>query len=383
MKFKFKEQTKENILALTCSGILLLGFYFLITKFPQLKEFLGNILGILLPFILGFALAFLLAPVTARVEKKWLAKSKMKPASKRKIGVAAAIIFLFIVLISFMAILIPQLLESVMTLSTQLSDYLGKANTLLNEIAQEGLGFKTGWLEILFNSSEALLESMLGMAKDYVPKILNCSWLFVRQTFNFFIAVIIAVYILLEKERFTEQFKKLAYAILPKNRVESLIQLSRLTSRMFNSFIIGKMIDSLIIGLICFIGMLIMRLPFAVLISFIVGLTNMIPVFGPFIGAVPGIFILFIVDPIYSLIFAVFVLLLQQFDGNILGPMILGDQLGLPSLWVMFSIIVGGGMFGILGMFLGVPVFAVLYVVVRGFVSSRLKEKNIRSDDML
>lgn len=241
MKFKFKEQTKENILALTCSGILLLGFYFLITKFPQLKEFLGNILGILLPFILGFALAFLLAPVTARVEKKWLAKSKMKPASKRKIGVAAAIIFLFIVLISFMAILIPQLLESVMTLSTQLSDYLGKANTLLNEIT-EGLGFKTGWLEILFNSSEALLESMLGMAKDYVPKILNYSWLFVRQTFNFFIAVIIAVYILLEKERFTEQFKKLAYAILPKNRVESLIQLSRLTSRMFNSFIIGKMI---------------------------------------------------------------------------------------------------------------------------------------------
>ena len=207
MKFKFKEQTKENILSLTCSGILLLCFYFLITNFPQLKLFLGNIIGILLPFILGFSLAFLLAPVTARVEKKWLAKSKMKPSAKRKVGVAAAIVFLFVVLISFMAILIPQLLESVMTLSTQLSDYLGKANTLLNEIT-EGLGFKTGWLEMVFSSSEALLESMLGMAKDYVPKILNYSWSFVRQTFNFFIAVIIAVYILLEKERFTEQFKK-------------------------------------------------------------------------------------------------------------------------------------------------------------------------------
>ena len=195
MKFKFKEQTKENILSLTCSGILLLCFYFLITNFPQLKLFLGNIIGILLPFILGFSLAFLLAPVTARVEKKWLAKSKMKPSAKRKVGVAAAIVFLFVVLISFMAILIPQLLESVMTLSTQLSDYLGKANTLLNEIT-EGLGFKTGWLEMVFSSSEALLESMLGMAKDYVPKILNYSWSFVRQTFNFFIAVIIAVYIL-------------------------------------------------------------------------------------------------------------------------------------------------------------------------------------------
>ena len=165
MKFKFKEQTKENILSLTCSGILLLCFYFLITNFPQLKLFLGNIIGILLPFILGFSLAFLLAPVTARVEKKWLAKSKMKPSAKRKVGVAAAIVFLFVVLISFMAILIPQLLESVMTLSTQLSDYLGKANTLLNEIT-EGLGFKTGWLEMVFSSSEALLESMLGMAKD-------------------------------------------------------------------------------------------------------------------------------------------------------------------------------------------------------------------------
>lgn len=154
----------------------------------------------------------------------------MKPSAKRKVGVAAAIVFLFVVLISFMAILIPQLLESVMTLSTQLSDYLGKANTLLNEIT-EGLGFKTGWLEMVFSSSEALLESMLGMAKDYVPKILNYSWSFVRQTFNFFIAVIIAVYILLEKERFTEQFKKLAYALLPKPKVEALIQLSRLTSR--------------------------------------------------------------------------------------------------------------------------------------------------------
>ena len=197
MKFKIKEQTKENILALTCSGILLLGFYFLVTQFPLLKQFLGNVIGILLPFILGFSLAFLLAPVTTRVEKKWLAKSKMKASTKRKIGVAAAIVFLFLILISFMAVLIPQLLESIMTLSTQLSDYLGKANTLLNEIT-EGLGFKTGWLEILFSSSEALLESMLGMAKDYVPKILSYSWLFVRQTFNFFIAVIIAVYILLE-----------------------------------------------------------------------------------------------------------------------------------------------------------------------------------------
>lgn len=382
MKFKFKEQTKENTIALTCSGIFILCFYFAIRNFPILQQMLGGLLNVLFPFILGFALAFLLSPIVRRTEQKWLAKTKLKSETKRKIGVFAAIVFLFLVLIGFMSILIPQLFESIMTLSTQLSDYLDKANAILNEITLE-LGFKSGWLSALFTSGESLIQGMLSMAKDYVPKIIGYSWLFVRQTFNFFIAVIIAVYILLEKERFTGQFKKLAYAVMPKRKVESLIRLSRLTSRMFNSFIIGKMIDSLIIGIICFIGMMIMRLPFAVLISFIVGLTNMIPVFGPFIGAVPGIFVLFIVDPIYSLIFAIFVLLLQQFDGNILGPMILGDQMGLPSLWVMFAIIVGGGFFGILGMFLGVPVFAVVYFIIRGFVDSRLSEKNIQDGEML
>ena len=376
MKVKFNERTKENVLALTCSGIFILCFYFLVTHFPEIKVILDRITGVLMPFILGFSMAFLLTPVVKRVETKWLSKTVLKQSTKRNIGVFAAIVFQFVVLIGFMAIMIPQLIESLITLSTQMSDYLAQANGILNDLTIS-LGFESSWLEMFFTSGEQMLQSMLEMVKDYFPKVLNYSWNFVRQTFNFFVAVIIEVYILLEKERFTAQFKKLAYATMPKHKVESLIELSRLTSKMFNSFIIGKMIDSLIIGIICFVGMMVLRLPFAVLMSFIVGLTNMIPVFGPFIGAVPCIFILLIIDPIDALIFAVFILLLQQFDGNILGPMILGDQLGLPSLWVMFAIIVGGGFFGILGMFLGVPIFAVIYFVVRGFTESRLKEKNI------
>ena len=146
---------------------------------------------------------------------------------------------------------------------------------------------------------------------------------------------------------------------------------------MFNSFIIGKTVDSLIVGVICYIVMLIFRWPYPVLISLIIGVTNMIPVFGPFIGAIPALFLLFIVDPSAALWFALFIIILQQIDGNIIGPLILQDSMGLPSLWIMFAIILGGGFFGLVGMFLGVPVFAVVYVIIKEIVNQRLIDKEI------
>ena len=146
---------------------------------------------------------------------------------------------------------------------------------------------------------------------------------------------------------------------------------------MFNSFIIGKTVDSLIVGVICYIVMLIFGWPYPVLISLIIGVTNMIPVFGPFIGAIPALFLLFIVDPSAALWFALFIIILQQIDGNIIGPLILQDSMGLPSLWIMFAIILGGGFFGLVGMFLGVPVFAVVYVIIKEIVNQRLIDKEI------
>lgn len=381
MKIKLKEQTIENTISLAIAGVILIAFYFFIQNFSVLQQFLNQIVSILFPFLAGFSIAFLLTPIVNRAEQKWLAKTKLSASLKRKIAVFIGILFMILILIGFMAILIPQLWVSVNSLSMQLTSYLSKANELIQSIMME-LGFAGNWFTVLFSSGEKMVQGILDMLSNYLPRIIGYSWYFLRLGFDFVIAVIIAVYILVDKERFTYQFKKLFYAILPQRKVEMLIDISRLTSKMFNSFIIGKLIDSLIIGIICFVGMLVMRLPFAVLISFIVGLTNMIPVFGPFIGAVPGIFILFIVDPILSLIFAVFVLLLQQFDGNILGPLILGDTMGLPSLWVMFAIIVGGGFFGVLGMFLGVPIFAVFYVIVKSIVTQKLTKKNITTESM-
>lgn len=168
------------------------------------------------------------------------------------------------------------------------------------------------------------------------------------------------------------------YVLVGQKSGDYLVDLSRLSSNMVHRFILGKMLDSLIIGLICYIGMLILGLSYPVLLSVIIGVTNMIPVFGPFIGAIPGALILILVDPFQALWFVLFIIVLQQFDGNYLGPRILGDSIGLPSLWIMFAIIVGGGYFGVIGIFLGVSIFAVIYIVSKKIVANKLERESIK-----
>ena len=167
------------------------------------------------------------------------------------------------------------------------------------------------------------------------------------------------------------------YAICGRGTSNKIFYVAKLTSKMFNSFIFGKALDSLIIGIICWVGTAILKVPYSTLISFVIGITNMIPVFGPFIGAIPCIFILIFINPISAIEFSIFVLALQQVDGNIIGPKILGGSLGLPALWVMFAIIVGGGLFGVIGMFLGVPLFSVIYVLIRDAVNNKIRGGNV------
>ena len=211
-----------------------------------------------------------------------------------------------------------------------------------------------------------------------MTKVLSYSVTIVRGVFNFFVGMIIAVYMLMDQERWISQFKKLTYAVLSTERAEELFRVVNLTAKMLDNFIFGKALDSLIIGLATAVCCGLMKIPYTPLIAFIVGITNMIPVFGPFIGAIPCAFILLIISPAKALEFVIFVIILQQVDGNILGPYILGDSMGLPPLWVMAAIIIGGAVWGVLGMFLGVPLFSVIYVLVREFVVKRLRERRIR-----
>lgn len=376
MKFNFSSKVRENVISLVLSGIILVSFYFFIRNFNILKNAFSFLLDVLFPFILGFAIAFVLMPLMKVIEQKALARFNWSFTAKRRISTFSSIILMIVFIYVLLSIVVPQIISSIVTLSDQLHNYITLTTAFVEELMTK-YNLDSTYLTDLLDISEDFLGNIISFAFSYMPQILDSSIRVITTVFNVFVSLIVAIYIMLGKEKFAYQLKKMLYAILKEKTVKRCIDIARLTGDMFNSFIVGKAIDSFIIGILCFIGMSILRMDYVVLISCVVGITNMIPFFGPFIGAVPSIFILFIVDPLQALWFAIFVLLLQQFDGNILGPLILGNSTGLPGLWTMFAIIVGGGLFGITGMFFGVPLFAVIYTLVREWVDERLKEKQV------
>ena len=379
MKMKFSQATKENAIAFTIAGTILLGLFFSIQHIHVLKDFMSKVVEVMMPFIIGFSVAFLLHPTMILIERKLLKNSKMKQTTKRKISAGLALVLAILVVAGFLFLIFPSITDSIVKLSTQIGDYAMNAEVLIQDVIKT-YPQTADFLTWLFDVGEGTLIELVNYLKNTIPTILDYSIKVVGLVFDFVMGLIIALYILCDRERFYIQIKKVAYTLFSEPVVKQMRDLAKLSSRMFNSFIVGKIVDSLIIGIICYVGMSLIGFDFALLISFIVGCTNVIPVFGPFIGAVPGFVILLIVNPLDSLWFLVFIFALQQFDGNILGPLILGDSMGIPTLYVMFAILVGGGFFGIPGMFLGVPIFSIIYVVVKAGVEKQLEKKQIVVD---
>lgn len=375
-----KPEAKENILTITVAGILIVVFYILLKNVGWVFNGVLKLVKALAPFIFGFAFAFVLIPLRRTIEIKWLKHVSIKFRTKRKIATLICMLVLILVLFSFFAILIPQLADSLSTFSASFDGYVQKAVQWVESINGTNSQM-SNMVNSLIDSASGKLTEWLTGARGGIATLLSFSISFARGILNFLIGVIICIYILLDEEVFKKQFKSLLYAILNKKSATRVIEVLRLTSKTFNSFLFGKFIDSLIIGVITYIAVVIMRMPYAPLIAFVIGITNMIPVFGPFIGAIPCLLILLIIDFWMALEFFVFIVILQQIDGNVIGPRILGDAVGLPTLWVMFAIIVGGSLFGIVGMFVGVPIFSVIYVLANDRIKRNLKEKNIVVED--
>ncbi len=292
----------------------------------------------------------------------------------------AAYIFAVVMIAIFLGTVLPQIAISLSSLlekipsAIQAVDSLSEnAVTMLQDfhISQSNLDKISDYLTQFMNG-------MLDMLGELVPYLLDLTKNITIGLKNALLGLIISVYMLFSKEKFFAQTKKVLYALLPKQYVDRTIDLTRSSHKTFSGFINGKIIDSLIIGILCYFGMRIFNMPYAALISVIVGVTNVIPYFGPFIGAIPSALIILIDKPITALWFSLFILVLQQFDGNILGPKILGDTTGLSSFWVIFSIIIGGGLFGVVGMFnVGVPRYCAIYSLVRAFIEQRLRKKDL------
>ena len=377
MKFSnLKEETLESIKAFSIAGIIIVLFFQLVNNLGWLKNFFASIFQTLAPFLIGIVFAFITVPLRRFVEDSLLAEVKWSKKAKRYIGVAIAMIVLLAGIVVFFAILIPQLASSLSIFIASFDGYVETLRGLIEKInsgAPEIAQFLSNGVKLM---GEKLTEWLTG-AQGGLARILSYSISFAKGIMNFFIGVIITMYLLLDEEKFKRQIKMFIYGVFGQGTAESLIHVLKLTANTFNSFIFGKFVDSLIIGVICYICVTLMRMPYAPLIAFVVGITNMIPVFGPFIGAVPSTLILLIIDPFKALEFLIFILILQQIDGNIIGPHILSDAVGLPTLWVMFAIITGGAMFGVLGMFIGIPVFSVIYTLIEDWIHRRLKEKKI------
>ena len=361
--------------------------YFAMLRVEAISNTLSKILSILKPVLYGCGIAYLLNPIVKSVDaylvpvlEKHMKKEKAKKVS-RSIGVIVALVVLITVVSTLINMLIPELITSIRNLIFTLPAQINQLVKEINDIQLDD-STTTAVLKNAMNEASASLQKwmrtdLLDKVNEVMTHLTVGLYTLIMEMFHAVIGVIVSVYILFGKETFINQSKKAAYAIFPAERANLLIHIAVKTNEIFGGFIIGKMIDSIIIGILCFIGTSILKMPYAMLVSVIVGVTNVIPFFGPYIGAIPSAVLIALADPMKGIYFLIFILLLQQFDGNILGPKILGNSTGLSAFWVMFSILIGGGLFGFLGMLLGVPVFAMIYYIIRRLVNHSIRKKNL------
>ena len=365
-----KWQVTQNVashLIVVFSGIL---FYLALSNFGQVKAVAGQVFSLLSPFFIGIAIAYLLDG-PARYFQKKLFRGKRGPS------VALSFVCALVLVSVLLGLVIPQVVQSLTTLAAGVPGYLVQLRLWIQNISSE-FGLDSSELDRVLSSYSELVSQASSLITTLVlPKLLGYGVAIGNGLVTAITAIISALYMLLEKDKLIHQMHKVVYAMLPLRRSRKVLDICRHANEVFSGFINGKLLDSLIIGIICFIGMTLFRMPLTMLISTVIGVTNVIPFFGPFIGAIPSIMILLIFDPIKALEFAIFVLVLQQFDGNILGPKILGDSTGLSALCVLVAIIVGGGLFGFAGMVLGVPTFAVLYSLVSDGLALALKLRGV------
>ena len=376
------------------TGCALLIFYdvFYRDNSGTVQAIFAKLFSVLTPVLYGLGMAYLLAPIVNFLERAIL---RLRDKLERKRGKAirihkgwlrAASIFLtwavvLVLVYLLLSMLVPQLVDSITTLVNNLESYY---TTIYNWVT--GLLSDNPELKDLFNRyynetiqwlTTKLLPGLQTAVTNFTGSLVTGVWSVVIFTKNFLIGIIVSVYLLAAKEKSAARCCKLLYGVLPEEQAKFAMRGFRRMDHIFSGFVRGKLLDSLIIGILCFIGCSILKLPYTPLVSVVVGVTNVIPFFGPFLGAIPCALLILLVSPLKCLYFVIFIFLLQQLDGNVIGPKILGDSTGISSLWVIVAILVGGGFGGVLGMFLGVPIFACLQVLVRWLLNTRLEKRHM------
>jgi predicted PurR-regulated permease PerM len=350
-----------------------------VQNFQMIWGFFCKIVKYLLPFIYGFVLAYILSPLVRRLEKPLKEKTSLSPRARRSFAMAGSYLLVIIAISTFGMVVLPVLVESAGQLIGNVSFYTGRINELINQL----IAYIPD--EAISKEVQAAITQLFGLIYDFVASFLtqavSVATRVASSVIEVVMGIIISVYMLSDKEKLIAQMKKILSAFLPTRAMEEILRVAHDSNQKFSGFITGKIIDSTIIGILCAVGMLIFQMPFVALVSLIVGITNVIPYFGPFIGAIPGVILVLIGGDITkAVLFAAFILGLQQFDGNILGPAILGQSTGLSAMWVVFAILLFGGLYGFVGMLIGVPLLAVIFGVLRSVVNGLLRKKGMSLD---
>lgn len=379
-----------TIISIIIFGVL---FFFLIYRMNDFLGLLSKISSVLFPIIFGAAIAYLINPLVTWMDNKIIklcvflrVPSRFGRFLSKTISITLCLGLLLVGIGLLISMIIPELYGSIIKLAGDFRIYVNRIYEFINNHLETN--------PQMLEYAQDLLDSITSSIYNWVNNdlILQVQTLMSSVTVGIFglaklatnlvLSIIVSVYLLIGKKRFLGQAKKMLYVIVKPEQANVVLSIFRQVDKIFGGFIIGKLIDSLIIGILCFIGVTILDIPYPLLISVIVGVTNVIPFFGPYIGAIPSALLILLISPTKFIIFLIFILVLQQIDGNIIGPTILGDSTGLSAFWVIVSILIGGGLFGFLGMLLGVPTFAVIYFLIKTFSEYHLAKKQLPTDSL-
>ena len=377
---KFDWNKKYTTIALysvivIASGIML---YLGLTKFTKLSELFNTFIAIIRPFIIGFSLAYLFNFMLAFYEDKIILNIAKKGISHRKMRTLSLLMTYFTVCILvylFIEFILPEVAASLSSIITDFPRIVNKlylyTDSLISSIEISGPA-----KEFVTAKIEEIGKQLMEFATNLMPYLANTLLMVLKSIWNLVLGII-SVYVLADKESFYAMCKKFIRAVFSTSAGDYILYVTDLSNDMFGKFIVGKIIDSTIIGAIAFIVLYIVKMPYLILITFIIGVTNIIPFFGPFIGAVPSIILVLFVSPIKALWLTIIIFIIQQLDGNVIGPKILGGSLGISSFWILFSLLLAGKFFGLIGMVLGVPLFAVIHTLAGETINDKLVKKGL------
>ena len=357
---------KELIKIITYTICLIFAFIYI----KPIFNFLKAIFNILAPLFMGILIAFILNVIMKKIETSWFKNTKLKDKTKRVISLCLAIFFVLTLIALLFLLIIPEMKTTIELFIDNLPIYEANINHLLDKfnISKDIFNeISITFNEFITNNKENIVNITIGVAGNLV-----------RNVTSFTLGIVFAVYILSRKEQLTKQGKKVLNAYLPKKKVTKIEDIFSLINKTFYNFITGQCMDALLLGVLCFIGMVILRLPYALAISVLISFTALIPIFGPLIGTLIGAFLIFMVSPLKALIFVIFVIVLQQIEGDFIYPRIVGKKVNLPSIWVLLAVTIGARVNGIFGMLISVPIAAIIYSIIVNNVDERLKQKKIK-----